>query len=175
MKKLKCAVALVAGLSVANCASLTDFDTSSGKSFCAAEPGICALLGLVVVGGVVGIVVAASDRSSNNRTPQNIFNPLNPEVLFSDATLKQDVRYVKTLPNGVRLHSFKYMNDDRTFVGVIAQELSEDARFSSAVKPAAGGYLAVDYSALGLKIIAADAMKEAGQKAFYALQARESL
>lgn len=175
MKKLKCAVALVAGLSVANCASLNDFESSSAQSFCAAEPGICVLLGLAVVGGVVGIVAAASDRSNNGRTPQSIFNPLNPEVLFSDAALKRDVRYLKTMPNGIRLHSFKYLDDNRTFVGVIAQELLADARFSSAVQPSGGGYLAVDYSALGLKIIASGEMKDAGQKAFYAFQARESL
>ena len=47
---------------------------------------------------------------------------------YSDERLKRDIKHVDTLPNGLQLYSFRYWNDERTFVSVMAQDLLEDER-----------------------------------------------
>jgi hypothetical protein len=70
------------------------------------------------------------------------------------------------LPNGLQLYSFKYWNDDQTFVCVMAQDLLEDERFSHAVSQGEGGYYKVDFAALGLKIEGfSERFKDAGRRA----------
>lgn len=84
----------------------------------------------------------------------------------SDLRLKQDVRRVETLPDGLQLYSFRYWNDDRTFVSVMAQDLLEDERFRHAVSQDKSGYYVVDLAALGLDIVGSrEQFFEAGQHA----------
>ena len=83
-----------------------------------------------------------------------------------DLRLKQDVLPVETLPNGLQLYSFRYWNDDRTFVGVMAQDLLEDERFRHAVSEHRSGYYVVDLAALGLDVAGSrEEFFEAGQHA----------
>ena len=85
---------------------------------------------------------------------------------FSDERLKRDINYVDTLPNGLQLYSFRYWNDDRTFVSVMAQDLLKDERFRHAVIEDESGYYMVNLSALGLGIVGSpEQFLEAGQKA----------
>lgn len=80
--------------------------------------------------------------------------------------LKRDVRYVKTLGNGIRLYTFRYWNDDRQFSGVLAQDLLGDDRYRAAVRATPEGYYRVNYQALGLRITGdADQYREAGNRA----------
>ena len=75
-----------------------------------------------------------------------------PGGFFSDERLKRDIRPVDTLPNRLQLYSFRYWNDGRTFVGVIAQDLLKNERFSHAVIEDETGYYLVDLAALGLGV-----------------------
>ena len=87
-------------------------------------------------------------------------------LIESDLRLKQDVLPVETLPNGLQLYSFRYWNDDRTFVGVMAQDLLEDERFRHAVSEHKSGYYVVDLAALDLDIAGSrKQFFEAGQHA----------
>ena len=110
-------------------------------------------MGMVIVGGVIAI-------ARNNRDKDH-----HDHHAVSDIRLKTDIRYVETLPNGVRLHAYKYRGDDRYFVGVLAQELLEDPKFADAVVTVDGGYLAVNYHKLGLELVNGQQMKAAGLKA----------
>lgn len=83
----------------------------------------------------------------------------------SDARLKHDIDDPKTLDNGIRLHAFSYLGDERRFVGVLAQELLADDRFAQAVSVGADGFYRVDYAALGLNDLTSNAMLEAGTRA----------
>jgi hypothetical protein len=77
----------------------------------------------------------------------------------SDARLKMDVTPVAVLPNGITLYSFQYRRDPTTtYVGVLAQDLlnSEDSGFRDAVIVGTNGYYAVNYDALGLKMLTLD-------------------
>ncbi|MCP5085545.1 MAG: tail fiber domain-containing protein [Rhodobacteraceae bacterium] len=111
---------------------------------------ICALIGVVVVGGVIALV-----RDNGGHT----------YPVSSDARLKTNLRHVDTLDNGIRLYAFQYLGDPQTFVGVKAQELADDVRFAPTVSVGPTGYLVVDYGKLGLKLANADAMKKSAQGA----------
>jgi hypothetical protein len=70
------------------------------------------------------------------------------------------------LPTGLQLYSFKYWNDDQTFVCVMAQDLLGDDRFNHAVSQSEGGYFKVDFAALGLEIAGSkERFRHAGRRA----------
>ena len=54
--------------------------------------------------------------------------------------------------DGLRLYRFQYLWSDQVWVGVMAQDLLEDARHREAVVTTQSGYYAVDYRALGLQM-----------------------
>jgi hypothetical protein len=80
--------------------------------------------------------------------------------------LKRDIEPAGILANGVHVYSFRYWNDDRVFIGPMAQELLADERFRHAVSQGAEGYYRVDFGALGLEV--PEGMGEAGQDALTA-------
>jgi hypothetical protein len=83
----------------------------------------------------------------------------------SDRRLKRDVHPLGRHVIGARLYRYRYLGDDRVFVGVMAQELLEDPRLAGAVVREAGGFLAVDYGRLGIRLEDAGAMRSAGEAA----------
>ena len=114
-----------------------------------------------VVAAVVVVAIVASGGGGGCSTDQGIGAPV-----CSDERLKQDIKHVDTLPNGLQLYSFHYWNDDRTFVSVMAQDLLKDERFSHAVIEGDSGYYMVNLGALGLGIEgSSEQFFEAGQKA----------
>ena len=123
----------LASLILANCGS-----APGEESYCSRNTALCVIGGVLVVALVVGAVAGASSDNGGG--------------LYSDLRLKQDIRPVETLPNGLKLYSFRYWNDDRTFVSVMAQDLLEDERFSHAVIEDESGYYMVDLGALGLDV-----------------------
>ncbi len=77
----------------------------------------------------------------------------------SDVRLKMNITPVALLPNGIALYSYQFRRDPTTtYVGVLAQELlnSENREFRDAVIVGADGYYAVNYDALGLKMLTLD-------------------
>ena len=113
---------------------------------------------------VAPAVMMILDASTKPASAATLYTPA--IVLVSDLRLKQDVLPVEALPNGLQLYSFRYWNDDRTFVGVMAQDLLEDERFRHAVSEHKSGYYVVDLAALGLDIAGSrEQFFEAGQHA----------
>ena len=89
----------------------------------------------------------------------------------SDRRLKRAIRPLERAADGVQLYSFRYFNDERTFVGVMAQDLLADPRFAGAVFARPSGVLLVDYAQLGFDTADMDAMREAGETAVLAYEA----
>lgn len=154
------ALALAASLATTGCAAF--FESVSGPSgpfsgpfgstpFCAQRPEICILIGVGIVGGVIFILNAGGGGMMH--------------YYVSDSDLKTDLRHVETLENGIQLYAFRYVGDERMFVGVLAEELQSDPRFAHAVTSGEHGYLHVDYGALGLQLAGGEIMLEAGQDA----------
>jgi hypothetical protein len=137
----------LASIMLANCA------TAPGEeSYCSRNTALCILGGAAVVAVVVLAVAVASVDNNGG--------------YWSDLRLKEDVRPVGALPNGLQLYSFRYRNDDRTFVSVMAQDLLEDERFRHAVTEDESGYYMVNLGALGLDVSGSRSQFfEAGQKA----------
>ena len=134
------AAAIAVSLTLANC---TTFGNADGP--CGDRPVACLLAGAGVI-AAVAYIGFHEDFGGDNAGSGSGYSA-------SDARLKRDVAYVTTLENGIRLYSFRYRNDERRFVGVMAQDLLTDARFRDAVKTDTSGYYVVDLEALGLGIV----------------------
>jgi hypothetical protein len=132
----KCTAIFAAGLMLANCATVPG-EEDDGVPW-----------GWIVAGVAVVAVVALAATASERRSSE----PCYSICLSSDERLKRDIEFMDALPNGIRLYSFHYWNDDRTFVGVMAQDLLGDERFRHAVIKDESGYYLVDLGALGLGI-----------------------
>ncbi len=70
-------------------------------------------------------------------------------AFFSDERMKENIVHVRTRPDGLKIYRWNYVGENVTYLGVIAQEVLD-------VYPLAvshyGGFLAVDYDAIGEKM-----------------------
>lgn len=95
-------------------------------------------------------------------------------IVSSSVDIKQDIHFLATARNGLRIYSFRYLDDDRAFVGVLAEEVLKDPRFAKAVVCLPEGYYAVDYAALGFEMRNMDEMRKAGEHAIAVAAARRA-
>jgi hypothetical protein len=70
----------------------------------------------------------------------------------SDIRLKHDIHELAVLENGLKIYSFKYKSRDGDFVGVMAQDLLSDPKWSDAVIQRQDGHYLVNYGALGIRM-----------------------
>lgn len=75
----------------------------------------------------------------------------NNVVIESDRRLKQHVKQVGALPNGLPLYSFQYIWGGATFVGVMAQDVQRV--MPAAVTTGPDGFYRVDYGMLGTRMV----------------------
>lgn len=126
---------------------------SSGVPYCDQNPGICAAIGFLIIGGIIAAQGGGSGSSDSG---------YGDTAVVSDTRLKTDVTYLETLDNGLRLYAFRYHGQKDGFVGVIADDLLQDPRFAHAVHRGEDGYLRVDYTRLGVQLSNMQAMISAG-------------
>lgn len=69
-------------------------------------------------------------------------------VAASDRRLKKDIKFIRTLPNGLNVYSYKYINDKGPYVGVMADEVEK--LVPEALGPMIDGYKTVDYRKIGV-------------------------
>jgi hypothetical protein len=69
---------------------------------------------------------------------------------FSDIRLKRDVVLLGRLADGIALYRYRYIGEDRVYVGVMAQQVRNIS--PDAVMRGNNGYLLVDYERLGLRL-----------------------
>jgi hypothetical protein len=74
----------------------------------------------------------------------------------SDRRVKRDIVHIASLSDGMRLYSFRYLWSDTVYVGVMAQDLLEDSRWSHSVVTGADGFYLVDYDKLDLVMATLD-------------------
>ena len=71
----------------------------------------------------------------------------NPNLLTqSDRRLKKDIKFLRLSPSGLKIYSFKYINGNKTYQGVMSDEIPQ-----SAVKKDIDGFDLVDYSQLDVE------------------------
>ena len=85
---------------------------------------------------------------------------------ISDQRLKREIVYLATLNNGIRIYSFKYLSGDDIHVGVMAQDLLGMPEFKDAVVLGTNGYYAVNYQALGLRMISLSEWNKSSRNIF---------
>ncbi len=154
------AVATVASVALiaANCANVGNFGNLG--NFCEERPYLCVLVGAAIVAGTIWIIVDDGDSNPGSDSSSE----------SSDERLKRDIREVETLPNGLKLYSFRYWNDDRIFVSVMALDILKDPRYAHAVSVDESGYYKVDLSAVGVRLAGdVEAFKEASANAIAGL------
>ena len=130
--------ALVLSFALADCAN--------APNGCGDRIWACVIAGVAVAAAVIYVATEDYDGEGGSDGGSG------PGYSASDMRLKRDIRPAGTLANGVHVYSFRYFNDDRTFVGVMAQDLLQDARFRDAVSADSNGYYVVDLNALHLGV-----------------------
>ena len=88
--------------------------------------------------------------------------------LASDRRIKTDIKELGTLPNGIKIYSFKFIWEDKVRVGVIAQDLLDRPETKKAVLTLANGLYGVDYGALGLRMATEEQWLQHGASAMKA-------
>ena len=71
----------------------------------------------------------------------------------SDIRLKKQIKFLTNLVEGINLYSFKYLWSDKTYIGLMAQEVEKI--IPEAVVKMDNGYLAINYGMLGINMIEA--------------------
>lgn len=140
-------LAAATSLALGGCASFPRAD------YCSHNPVVCAVVGAAVVGGVILLAHSESGGSSA------------PPPAPSDARLKQDLKRIETLPNGLPLYAFHYKGDSRWFSGVLAQDVLARPDLAHAASRGTDGFYRVNYAALGLGLFNRAAIDEASAKA----------
>ncbi len=91
-----------------------------------------------------------------------VSEPTEAGAVYSDRRLKREIGLLTTLDSGIRLYAFRYLWSETDYVGVMAQDLLEDARYADAARMTASGYYVVDYARLGLRMATLEAWRDHG-------------
>ena len=92
--------------------------------------------------GASGTSSSASSGFDFNYEP-----PTNVSGYFgSDRRIKKDIKFLRLSPSGLKIYSFKYINGNKTYQGVMSDEIPQ-----SAVKKDIDGFDLVDYSQLDVE------------------------
>lgn len=70
----------------------------------------------------------------------------------SDRRLKQEIKKIGSLPNGLPVYSFRFQWEERVRVGLVAQDLLEHSEGRQAVLTMSNGLYGIDYASLGLRM-----------------------
>lgn len=103
---------------------------------------------LITGSAFVAPIVASFAMQGLAISPAHAASSALTNTTVSDIRLKRDVVRVGTHENGCGIYRFKYLWSDTEYFGAIAQEVAQHA--PEAVSDGPGGFLAVDYAALGM-------------------------
>ena len=103
-------------------------------------------------GGQGSILDAAGNAIPGNYTQDqadavnNAITSIGSSLFRSDRRLKKDIKFLRLSPSGLKIYSFKYINGNKTYQGVMSDEIPQ-----SAVKKDIDGFDLVDYSQLDVE------------------------
>ena len=143
------AAGLVALVAVAAPVAALNWSILAKRADPCAQPQTC-----VVVGAEVDDEATIAARARVGTGPA--------AGIASDRRIKNDIKELGRLVNGIKIYSFKYIWEDKVRVGVIAQDLLERPDTKDAVLTLANGLLGVDYTAIGLRMATEQQWLESG-------------
>lgn len=101
-------------------------------------------------GGLVANTGQQSNSSSTGGSPSTLGSIASTvggiASIFSDRRLKTDIEKLREEPDGLGVYSFRYINQAKTFIGVMADEVAKLRPW--ALGPVVGGFATVNYEAL---------------------------
>ena len=101
-----------------------------------------------------GTAPTSTTQQSNSGTKSQSSDKGNSSVgTVSDQRLKRDIQQLTTMPNGIKLYSFKYLWSEDVYVGVMAQDLLSNPQWKDTVLTSKTGHYSVDYSKLGTQMM----------------------
>lgn len=161
MRMIVTASLAAAAMLVSACTSVEDYRASGDKrSYCAVYPERCVIGGILLIGGVIALALAANDDDGV------------PAVVVSDRRLKTDLVHVGKTPNGLPVYTYRYIGGTERFSGVLAQDVLKRPDLAHAVVKGQSGYLGVDYAALDLNVVNASQLSRAGKAAIASASAQ---
>ena len=127
------------------------------------------LLGLSTVGTQAAGVLSDSGKTETKSGSEKpgmgkFLGQIAVAAAASDRRLKKDIKKISEMA-GIPVYSWKYLNSDKTFTGVLAQDLLEIPELASAVSTGNDGFYRVDYSRLGFIPEDFIEMRKAGETA----------
>jgi Chaperone of endosialidase len=110
---------------------------------------------LITGSAFVAPVVASFAMQGMSIRPAHAAVGSSSNATVSDRRLKKHITRIGAHASGIGIYRFNYLWSDETYIGVIAQEVLEHV--PSVVTVGVGGFLAVDYGALGMTMTREDA------------------
>lgn len=95
----------------------------------------------LIVGVLAALLITAAVNANNDDDDEST-------PMASDMRLKQDVTRIGTTDSGLALYSFRYIEQDQLYSGVMAQDVLMHTPKAVVMQP--NGYLAVKYGMLGI-------------------------
>lgn len=99
----------------------------------------------------------------DNELYPNLVNQQCELALPSDFRLKHQIKQIAVLSNGLKIYSFNYKFREGNFVGVMAQDLLANSKWSKAVVQRKDGYYMVNYGMLGIKMTTLENWNKVGK------------
>jgi hypothetical protein len=96
------------------------------------------------------------------------------KVAKAEQRIKSDIKELETLPNGLKLYSYKYRKDPNTYVGLLATDLAANEAFRHYVVDMGDGFYTINYPALKLHQATLEEYKRLGLAALKEKQKQTS-
>lgn len=96
------------------------------------------------------------------------------KVAKAEQRIKSDIKELVTLPNGLKLYSYKYRTDPNTYVGLLATDLAASEAFRHYVVDMGDGFYTINYPALKLHQATLEEYKRLGLAALKEKQKQTS-
>jgi len=107
-------------------------------------------------GGPGGTGAGSTGSSAGNGSGASTAGGSSPGSAYSDARLKHNIELIQIRADGLKIYAYNYVWSNIQWVGVIAQDLLQQAQFASAVKLEQNGFYSVDYRQINFEMTTAD-------------------
>lgn len=102
--------------------------------------------------GVLGLYENISEAKSDERLENSVII----WIKDSELRVKNNIKKLKTLDNGLSVFSYKFHHDTNTYVGLMADDVARHKQFKRHVVHMGDGFFTIDYEKIGLHQVTLD-------------------
>lgn len=107
-------------------------------------------------------VVALYENNSIAKSDERLESSVIMWIKDSEMRVKNNVKKLETLDNGLSVYSYKFHHDNNTYVGLMADDVARHKQFKRHVIHMGDGLFTIDYEKIGLHQITMDQWKSSG-------------